>query len=250
MSTTASPSLHFLQLTELSELLRTRAISPVEVTRAQLDRIAALDGRPASYVTVLADHALADAERAGREIATGHYRGPLHGVPVAIKDLFWTKDAPAAAGTIIYRDFRPGQDATAVTRLRDAGAVILGKLQMTACRSPASEPKSRAKLGCSEHNLHRMRYQHLRDSGMFVGSGRRGSPQADRRPAHQQSGTRSSTVPRTPLVSGFAVLSVVYAILCSINVAAIARMFYAGGEASGRACCQPARAGGRVPGRG
>jgi Asp-tRNA(Asn)/Glu-tRNA(Gln) amidotransferase A subunit family amidase len=80
---------------------------------------------------VTADQALADAERAGHEIGAGYYRGVLHGVPVAIKDLFWTKDAPAAAGMTIYRDYRPCQDATAVARLRDAGAVILGKLQMT-----------------------------------------------------------------------------------------------------------------------
>jgi amidase len=131
LSTAVAPGLHYLQLTELSELLRTRAVSPVEVTRAQLDRIAALDGTLASYVTVIADQALADAERACREIGAGHHRGVLHGVPIAIKDLFWTKDAPAAAGMTIYRDFWPGQDATAVARLRDAGAVILGKLQMT-----------------------------------------------------------------------------------------------------------------------
>jgi amidase len=131
LSTAVAPGLHYLQLTELSELLRTRAVSPVEVTRAQLDRIAALDGTLASYVTVIADQALADAERACREIGAGHHRGVLHGVPIAIKDLFWTKDAPAAAGMTIYRDFWPGQDATAVARLRDAGAVIMGKLQMT-----------------------------------------------------------------------------------------------------------------------
>jgi amidase len=128
---TAPASLHYLQLTELSELLASRAVSPVEVTLSQLERIAALDGKLASYVTVMADRALADAERAGREIAAGQHRGVLHGVPVAIKDLLWTKDAPAAAGMAIYRGFRPGQDATAVARLRDAGAIILGKLQMT-----------------------------------------------------------------------------------------------------------------------
>ena len=131
MTTATIPGLHYLQLTELSELLRSRAVSPVEVTRAQLDRIAALDGKLASYVTVMADQALADAERAGSEIAAGQYRGALHGVPVAIKDLFWTKDAPTAAGMAVYRDYRPSQDATAVARLRDAGTIILGKLQMT-----------------------------------------------------------------------------------------------------------------------
>lgn len=130
-SATTRPGLHYLQLTELSELIRTRAISPVEVTLAQLDRIAALDGKLSSYVTVMADQALAAAERAGREIAAGQHRGVLHGVPVAVKDLLWTKDAPTAAGMAIYRGFRPGQDATAVARLRDGGAIILGKLEMT-----------------------------------------------------------------------------------------------------------------------
>ena len=65
------------------------------------------------------------------EIAAGRYRGPLHGVPVALKDLFWTKDFPTAAGTAVHRDFRPDQDATVVRRLNEAGAVVLGKLQLT-----------------------------------------------------------------------------------------------------------------------
>jgi amidase len=131
MSTSSITQLHYLQLTELAGMLRTRTVSPVEATRAQLERIAALDSDLGSYAEVLADQALAAAERAEREITAGEYRGPLHGVPVAIKDLFWTSDASAAGGMAIYRDFRPAHDATAVARLRDAGAVILGKLQMT-----------------------------------------------------------------------------------------------------------------------
>jgi amidase len=123
--------LHYLQLTELAQLLRARTVSPVEVTRSQLERIAALDGQLASYARVLAGPALARAEQAEREIAAGRYRGILHGVPVGVKDLFWTKDAETAAGMAIYRGFRPDRDATAVARLRDAGAVIMGKLQMT-----------------------------------------------------------------------------------------------------------------------
>jgi amidase len=80
---------------------------------------------------VMADAAMAQAETAHAEIAAGRYRGPLHGVPVALKDLFWTKDFPTAAGTAVHRDFRPEQDATVVRRLREAGAVLLGKLQLT-----------------------------------------------------------------------------------------------------------------------
>jgi amidase len=75
--------------------------------------------------------ALEQAHAADKEIAAGKVRGPLHGVPIAVKDLCWTRDAPTAAGMKIYRDNRPGEDATVVSRLKEAGAVILGKLQLT-----------------------------------------------------------------------------------------------------------------------
>ncbi|MBT1515785.1 amidase [Bradyrhizobium sp. SRL28] len=123
--------LHYLQLTELAACIRAGKISPLEVTRALLERIAALDGELCSYVQVMADTAMAQAETAHDEIAAGRYRGPLHGVPIAVKDLFWIRNAPTAAGTIVHSDFRPDHDATAVHRLNEAGAVVLGKLQLT-----------------------------------------------------------------------------------------------------------------------
>ena len=123
--------LHYLQLVELADLLRRREVTSVEVTRAQLERIDALESRLTSYARITPDQALAAAEKADAEIAAGRYRGPLHGVPLGIKDLFWTKGVPAAAGSTIFRDFVPVQDATAVARLRQAGAILLGKLQMT-----------------------------------------------------------------------------------------------------------------------
>lgn len=126
-----SEPLHYLQITELAPLIERRKISPLDLTRAQLDRIAALDGELMSYAVVTPDAALAEAKAAEVDIAAGAYRGPLHGVPIALKDLFWTKDVPAAGGMALYRDFRPPRDATAVERLRRAGAIILGKLQMT-----------------------------------------------------------------------------------------------------------------------
>ena len=129
MDTTAD--LHYLELTQIAARIRTRRISSLEVTRAHLDRIAALDGELASYVQVMADAAMAEAETADAEIAAGRYRGPLHGVPIALKDLFWTKGVPTAAGTAVHRDFRPDQDASVVRRLKEAGAVVLGKLQLT-----------------------------------------------------------------------------------------------------------------------
>jgi amidase len=127
----ATVDLHYLELTEIAACIRTRQLSPPEVTRALLDRIAALDGKLGSYVEVMADAAMAQAETAQAEIVAGRYRGPLHGVPIALKDLFWTKDIPTAAGTSVHRDFRPDEDATVVRRLKEAGAVVLGKLQLT-----------------------------------------------------------------------------------------------------------------------
>ncbi len=105
--------------------------SPVEVTRAALERIERLDGRLHAFVTLDAAGSLAQAEQAEAEIARGAARGPLHGVPIALKDLYFTKSMPTAAGMAILADWRPGYDATVVERLAAAGAVLLGKLAMT-----------------------------------------------------------------------------------------------------------------------
>jgi amidase len=123
--------MHYLEITELATRIRQRDISPRTAARAQLDRIASLDDRLKSYAFVMEDTALAQAAEAEAEIDAGRYRGPLHGVPVAVKDLCWTKGVPTAAGMAIYKDYRPSEDATVVRRLKDAGAVLLGKLQLT-----------------------------------------------------------------------------------------------------------------------
>jgi len=125
------PNLHYLNLIKLAELLRTRKLSPIEVAHAQLDRIAELDGALSSYALVTPEAALSAAKQAESEIAAGNYRGLLHGVPIAVKDLCWTKGIATAAGMAIYRDFIPAEDATVVARLKEAGAVPLGKLTMT-----------------------------------------------------------------------------------------------------------------------
>src|SRR3981081_2709439 len=123
--------LHYCELVEIGQRIHNRELSPVEATQAQLDRIARLDGQLKSYAYVMTSSALEQAHAADKEIAKGKVRGPLHGVPIAVKDLCWTQDAPTAAGMKIYRNNRPGEDATVVTRLKEAGAVILGKLQLT-----------------------------------------------------------------------------------------------------------------------
>lgn len=123
--------LAFLDLMEVGALLEARAVSSRTVVEAQLRRIAVLDRDLHSYVRVLDTAALAQAEAVDEEIAAGRYRGPLHGVPIAIKDLCWIEGVPTAAGTTVYRDFVPAEDATVVRRLKAAGAVLVGKTQLT-----------------------------------------------------------------------------------------------------------------------
>lgn len=127
----AETDLHYLGLVDLGRKIQAKELSPVEATKAMLGRIEKLDGKLKSFAYVMADSALADAAAAEKEIVSGKIRGPLHGVPVAVKDLCWAKGAPAAHGMTIHGDFRPTEDATVVARLKDAGAIILGKLQQT-----------------------------------------------------------------------------------------------------------------------
>ena len=122
---------HYLELLDIGRRIQSQEISSVEATQAQLDRIGKLDGQLKSYATMMADQALADARLADTEIGKGNIRGPLHGVPIAVKDLCWTKGVSTAAGMTIYKDFKPDRDGTVVRKLRVAGAVILGKLQLT-----------------------------------------------------------------------------------------------------------------------
>lgn len=131
LHTMPNTDLHYLELLEVGRLIQSKELSSVEVTQAQLDRIGQVDGGLRSYVRVMADSALAEAKRADAEIARGESRGPLHGVPVAVKDLCWTAGVPTAAGMTLYQDFVPEVDGTVVRKLREAGAPILGKLQLT-----------------------------------------------------------------------------------------------------------------------
>lgn len=127
----SSTELHYLELTELTRRIHAGEISSVEATRAQLSRIETLDRRLRSYALVTAELALEQAGQADAEIRRGEIKGPLHGAPIAVKDLCWTKGIPTAAGMTIHKHFVPDRDATVVSRLRAAGTVLLGKLQMT-----------------------------------------------------------------------------------------------------------------------
>ncbi|HEX5139483.1 MAG TPA: amidase, partial [Dehalococcoidia bacterium] len=123
--------LHFKTIREVAALIESKQLSPVELTRTMLERIGALDGKLLSYATLMADSAMAQAREAEHEIAAGSYRGLLHGVPVAVKDLCYTTGVRTMGGTKVNADFIPHFDATVVTRLKAAGAVILGKLNLT-----------------------------------------------------------------------------------------------------------------------
>jgi amidase len=120
-----------LSIRELAGLLRKRELSSAEVTLQMLNRIRRLNPSLRAYITVLEDSALEAAAQADKEIVAGKLRGPLHGVPVAVKDLCFTKGIRTTCSSSVLRDWRPDSTATVVMRLESAGAVILGKLNLT-----------------------------------------------------------------------------------------------------------------------
>ncbi len=117
----------FPSISELAPRLRRGEISPVEITRACLDRIEKRNPALNAFITVMAESALAEARQAESEILRGEWRGALHGVPVALKDLIDTVGVRTTAASALYKDRVPNQDADVVRRLRQAGAVIVGK---------------------------------------------------------------------------------------------------------------------------
>ena len=121
----------FLSVTQLGELIKNREVSPVEVVESYLDRINSLNDRLYAYLTVCGDQALQSARESERALLRGESRGPLHGVPVAVKDQLKTAGIRTTSGTPIFNDFVPDEDATVVAKLKSAGAILLGKLNMT-----------------------------------------------------------------------------------------------------------------------
>ena len=123
--------LPFLTAGDLSRLIESKEVSPVEATEAYLDRIDDLDFKFNAYLTVTRELAMAAARQAEREIAAGNHRGPLHGVPVAVKDQFNSAGVRSTGGSRILADFVPEEDATVIANLKQAGAVLLGKTNLT-----------------------------------------------------------------------------------------------------------------------
>lgn len=126
----AADEIAMLSLADASDLVRRKKISSVDLTRACLGRVERLNPRLNAFITVTAEQALSDARAAERDIANGRWRGPLHGIPVALKDLFDTAGVRTTAASEVFADRVPTEDAEVVRRLKAAGAVILGKLNM------------------------------------------------------------------------------------------------------------------------
>ena len=120
-----------LTVAELGKHLRAKAISPVDLTEAYLQRIEATEEELNAFITLTAEDALAAAKQAEQEIAKGDHKGPLHGIPFATKDLFWTAGVRTTSGSEADLEFVPQEDATVVKRLRDAGAFSIGKTNMS-----------------------------------------------------------------------------------------------------------------------
>ncbi len=121
----------FLSATGLSQLIKTKEVSPVEAVEAYLERIDRVDSKLNSYITICGDEALEAARDAETAIARGEYIGPMHGIPIAVKDQFNTRGILTTCGSPILSDFIPDEDATVITNLKKAGAILLGKLNMS-----------------------------------------------------------------------------------------------------------------------
>ncbi|HET7290557.1 MAG TPA: Asp-tRNA(Asn)/Glu-tRNA(Gln) amidotransferase subunit GatA [Thermodesulfobacteriota bacterium] len=122
--------LPFLSIGEASGLIKKGEISPVELTESVLDRVSRLDGELNTYITVMGEKAIDAAKTAEKEISSGKYRGPLHGIPIGLKDIFVMKGVPATCGSKMLENFIPPYDAAVTKKILDAGAVIVGKNNM------------------------------------------------------------------------------------------------------------------------
>ena len=143
MAPVVDSTLTRLDLSEAAQLVRAGQVSPVELTSACLERIERVDPPLNAFITVTADAALAEARAAESELARGRWRGPLHGIPIALKDLVDSRGVRTTAASDLYADRVPVRDAEVLRRLREAGAVCLGKLNMHELAYGASSTVSR-----------------------------------------------------------------------------------------------------------
>jgi aspartyl-tRNA(Asn)/glutamyl-tRNA(Gln) amidotransferase subunit A len=126
----ADATLTDLTVAELATRIHSRELSPLDVAHAFIDRTNALEPKLNAFITRTHDQALASAKQAEADIVAGRYKGPLHGIPIALKDLYWTRGVKTTSGSAITADYVPSEDATVVAKLQDAGAYSIGKTGM------------------------------------------------------------------------------------------------------------------------
>ena len=122
--------LAYTTISGLAPLIKSQEVSPVELTELALARIDRYDGPLNSFITIMADSARAEAKAAEQAIVAGNYLGPLHGIPIAAKDLYATAGTLTTFGSLLFADWVPDHDATVVKHLRAAGAIIVGKTNL------------------------------------------------------------------------------------------------------------------------
>ncbi|SVB32520.1 uncharacterized protein METZ01_LOCUS185374, partial [marine metagenome] len=112
-------------------MIKSREVSPVELTAAFVERISTVDSKINSYITVCADRAIASAKASEQLLARNNYLGPLHGIPYAIKDQFWSKGIQTTAGSNLLKNFVPTENSTVIEKMNSAGTILLGKLNLS-----------------------------------------------------------------------------------------------------------------------
>lgn len=166
-----SDGLTYLSIAEAAERVRGKDVSPVELTDACLARIAEVDGRLNAFITLTAESARAEAKKAADEIARGEYRGPLHGIPLALKDLFDVAGVRTTAASRILAENVASEDSGATKRLRAAGAVLLGKLNLHQFAFGATGRSSDYGPACNPWDTARVTGGSSSGSGAAVASG-------------------------------------------------------------------------------
>ena len=126
-----STEIAFLSATDTARAIKTKEISPIDAVQAYLERIDRLDTQLAAYITVVREEALDNAQRILDRIENGEDPGVLAGVPIAVKDQYWTEGIITTNGSNVYKDFVPTEDSTVIKRLKDAGSILLGKLNLS-----------------------------------------------------------------------------------------------------------------------
>jgi len=163
--------LHHLTIHEAGKLLKDGELSPVELTQAFFDRIADTDDRLHSFITLLHENAMGEARAAEAEIRSGRYRGPLHGIPIALKDLYDTAGIRTTAGSRVDFDRVPTADSTPTARLKEAGSILLGKLAMHEFALGGPDWSTPFEPACNPWNLDHITGGSSSGSGSSVASG-------------------------------------------------------------------------------